>query len=74
MPDDTRLALNQDRRRIFGGSRAIAFLCECADEDCRASVVLTPRQYDLLRGAGDPLLHPGHAPAEAPSGDSVLAE
>ena len=46
----SRRALNDDRRRAFGGSsRAIAFICECGDADCRTSVVLTHEQYDEAR-------------------------
>jgi len=41
---------NDDRRRIFGGSdRLIAFVCECADPECRQTVPLTEAQYDQRR-------------------------
>lgn len=74
LPDDNRRALNDDRRRVFGESRAIAFLCECGDPECRAAVVLTPRQYDAVLAAGDVLLYAGHeaAAAEAPGDASEL--
>ena len=66
LPDDNRRAMNEDRRRVFASSRAIAFLCECRDADCRAAVVLTPGQFDAVVAAEDVLLHAGHEAAPAP--------
>lgn len=60
LPDKNRRALNEDRRRLFAASRAIAFLCECDDPDCRAAVVLTPAQYDAVVAAAEALLTEGH--------------
>lgn len=71
VPDDNRRAMNEDRRRVFGSSRAIAFLCECREPDCRAAVVLTPRQFDALLEAAGVILYEGHEPA--PSTDSLAS-
>ena len=47
---EARRAFNDDRRRVFAESaRAIAFVCECSDAECRASVVLTKAEYDEAR-------------------------
>lgn len=66
LPDENRRAMNEDRRRVFGSSRAIAFLCECRAPDCRAAVVLTPRQFDAVIEAADVILHAGHEAAVPP--------
>ncbi|MGZ4388774.1 MAG: hypothetical protein ACXVZL_05280 [Gaiellaceae bacterium] len=58
--------MNEDRRRVFGSSHAIAFLCECRDPECRAAVVLTPGQFDAVVAAADVLLHAGHEAAPSP--------
>lgn len=47
--DDRRRELNDDRRRLFAGSATIAFLCECADRDCYATVALSPDEFDRAR-------------------------
>lgn len=61
-PDPNR-HVNDDRRRMFGGSgRLIAFVCECSDPFCVAAVLLSPAAYDARRPG--PVLHPVHtAPA-----------
>jgi hypothetical protein len=60
---EARRALNDDRRRAFGGSsRAIAFICECGDADCRTSVVLTHEQFDEARPG--PIFARGHGLSE----------
>ncbi|HEY6032042.1 MAG TPA: hypothetical protein VIU44_15835 [Gaiellaceae bacterium] len=66
LPDENRRAMNEDRRRVFGSSRAIAFLCECRDPECRAAVVLTPGQFDGVVAAQEVLLHAGHEAAPTP--------
>jgi hypothetical protein len=56
---EARRAFNDDRRRAFAASsRAIAFICECADAACTASVVLTREQYDEARPG--PIVAPRH--------------
>lgn len=42
--------------------RVIAFVCECSDSDCRASVLLSGGGYATLGGAGELLMHDGHRP------------
>jgi hypothetical protein len=55
-----RRDFNDDRRRIFGGAnRLIAFICECADPDCRNTVLLTQDEYDARRP--ELILHEDHA-------------
>ena len=66
LTDENRRAMNEDRRRVFGSSRAIAFLCECRDPECRAAVVLTPGQFDAVVAAADVLLRAGHEAAPPP--------
>jgi hypothetical protein len=64
LSNDRRQKFNENRRRLFAGTSEIAFVCECADDDCTASVVLTPRAYDELRRSPPHLLlHQAHAPA-----------
>ena len=47
----------------------IAFICECADPNCRRAVALTRATYDDLRLQGKPILFPTHVPDEdAPLG------
>lgn len=72
LPDENRRAMNEDRRRVFGSSRAIAFLCECRTPDCCAAVVLTPRQFDAVIAAADVILHAEHEAASSP--DSLTSE
>jgi len=49
-----RRALNDYRRRTFGDEpeRQVAFVCECADDDCRRAVLLTAAEYDDVRTSG----------------------
>lgn len=62
---DPRRALNDNRRRIFAGSgRLIAFVCECGDADCTATVALEPDEFDARRPAA--ILHALHAPPGPP--------
>jgi hypothetical protein len=50
MIDDRRHHFNDERRRLFGDrSPEIAFVCECEDTDCTASVVLSPAGFDAAR-------------------------
>ena len=46
--------------RSFAGARLIAFVCECADDDCRRTVALTPEAYGILRDDGEAVLLAGH--------------
>lgn len=60
---DNRRRLNDHRRRLFEETDGqIAFLCECSDEECARSVLLSPRLFDDLRAKSGRLLHPGHDP------------
>lgn len=62
---DNRRRLNDHRRRFFEETDGqIAFLCECEDEDCTSSVLLSPRLFDDLREKSRALLHPGHRPGD----------
>jgi hypothetical protein len=42
------------------------FTCECGAPDCRLAVSLTLADYEALRGAGRPVLAPGHDKSSAP--------
>jgi hypothetical protein len=58
--------VNEFRLHAFGRDvdRAIAFICECADVNCRRTVVLTRATYDERRREGRPILFPTHVPDE----------
>jgi len=61
-----RRSANDYRRRTFGGrsERLVAYVCECADDGCRRSVLLTADEYDALRAAdGAVLVDASHPPA-----------
>lgn len=63
----TRQEANDLRIRQFGSAEKIAFICECADEDCRRTVVLSPGVFFSRREQGELILFPGHEPlAHAP--------
>jgi hypothetical protein len=49
-----RREVNDFRRRAFGNEpeRCVAFVCECADDRCRRSVLLTVVEYDEARASG----------------------
>ena len=59
---DRRRRLNQDRQRLFGTQeqRTIAFLCECGDEECCETVLLTSSDFDTRTRSGEPVLHQLH--------------
>ena len=62
-----RRRINDDRRRVFGENRdLIAFVCECADDDCNRTVPLGPADYETRR-ASEPglVLAPEHGEAAA---------
>jgi len=66
-----RREVNEFRLRAFDreADRLIAFICECADANCRRAVTLTRAAYDDLRRQGKPILFPAHVPDEdAPLG------
>jgi hypothetical protein len=59
---DRRRVFNDDRWRQFNESgEFIAFICECFDPDCFATIVLSGAQFEAAR-ARPPhqLLQPGH--------------
>lgn len=67
---DPRPVLNADRRRVFGAAgRQLALVCECADGECRRTILMTPEEYDALRP--QLVLHPGHVASDA--GEQRLA-
>ena len=59
MHANPRQRMNDDRLRNFAEpDRQIAFVCECAEADCRRTVVLTAAEYRALRPGL--ILHPAH--------------
>jgi hypothetical protein len=59
-----RQSMNEHRRRLFGDAgRPLALLCECADPDCRETVMLEVDEYDARRPG--PILAPGHERSSA---------
>jgi hypothetical protein len=54
-----RRALNEHRRKLFAvDNRAVAYLCECPDPECFATVPLSAEQVEALRPGL--ILAPGH--------------
>lgn len=50
-----RPAINEHRRRLFGDAgRPLALLCECGEDECRETVLLTVEEYDARRP--DPII------------------
>lgn len=49
-----RRVVNDYRRRAFGNEpkRQVAFLCECADDNCHRAVLLTVADYDEVCASG----------------------
>jgi hypothetical protein len=60
VPD--RREFNDYRVLIFGTDehRPIAFVCECDDEGCARTVVLSRPAYEDLRRQGKPILFHAH--------------
>jgi hypothetical protein len=64
-----RRMLNDDRRRRFGEpGRTLALLCECGDDSCQETVLLTVEEFDARRPG--PLVHPVHASFGAGGADA----
>jgi len=61
-----RRQINDSRLSLFGHGkeRLIAFVCECADADCRRTVTLTAAEGSELRQQGKPILFRGHVADE----------
>lgn len=59
-----RKFINANRAQLFGNDpkRLIAFICECGDDGCAASVLLTAPEYDGRTAGGKLLLHAQHSP------------
>jgi hypothetical protein len=55
---------NDQRVLALCRAEAVSFVCECADEDCRRSVVLSPGAFISRRENGEFILYPGHEPLE----------
>ena len=63
----TRHEANDLRIRQFRSAEQIGFICECADENCRRTVVLSPGVFLSRREQGELILYPRHEPlAHAP--------
>jgi hypothetical protein len=60
-----RRTINELRLRSFSRAPRIAFVCECADDDCHRTVTLTPEVYRSLRDDGQAVLFRGHTGVEA---------
>lgn len=56
-----RYRFNQAQLRSFRERERVAFLCECGEEACHRTVVLSPAEYEALRP--EPILHPSHRAA-----------
>jgi hypothetical protein len=65
---ERRRIFNENRRKLFGElERPIAFVCECADPACHATVALSAAEYDAVRAlAPGLLLADGHLPTAPP--------
>jgi len=40
---------NEDRFRLFGSAEMIAFVCECAEDNCKRSVLISPGEFKSRR-------------------------
>ena len=60
-----RQTTNELRMRSFEEAPLIAFVCECADDDCRRTVALSPEAYRSLRSDRRAVLFAGHPAAAA---------
>jgi hypothetical protein len=63
---EVNLHVHEAARRFQGiepGPDPWDFNCECGAPDCRVTVSLTLAEYEALRGAGQPVLAPGHEKA-----------
>jgi hypothetical protein len=57
--------LNEDRRSRFGTpGRTLALLCECGEDDCQRTVLVTTEDYDARRPGR--IVHGDHPPLHAP--------
>jgi hypothetical protein len=62
-----RQVANDERVLALCRAEAIDFVCECGDEDCRRSVVLSPGAFISRRESGELIVYPGHEPlADSP--------
>jgi hypothetical protein len=62
-----RQQVNDSRVLSFARARTVAFVCECADDDCKRAVLMSPFAFIARRESGEAILHPGHEPlADAP--------
>jgi hypothetical protein len=57
-----RQEANDDRVLIFGSAETIAFVCECADDNCKRTVILSPGAFNSRREHGELILYQGHVP------------
>ena len=75
--NETRFrALNERLRAGSGtwgpGEGRLELVCECGDEDCAQSILLSPRDYEAVRGdEAQFVVVPGHERAEV---EDVVAE
>jgi hypothetical protein len=60
----------------FAKAEMVAFACECADEKCRRTVMLSPWTFVSRRESGEPIVYKGHVPAadEPMAGEREEAE
>lgn len=67
VPLETRLRLNDHRRRTFRGDAQgrVAFICECGLDDCAAVVTLTHAEYDRARAEQARIVHAAHGPGSS---------
>jgi hypothetical protein len=63
----TRQQVNDSRLILFARAEIVAFVCECADDNCHRSVVLSPYEFIARREDGESIVHWGHeSDADAP--------
>lgn len=68
-----RRQVNENRRHLFGNDeRIVAFLCECADQDCYSAVMLTGVQADEAWATHGWIVAPGHDPIEDAADTNVV--
>jgi hypothetical protein len=55
-----RQEANDTRVLSFATASRVAFECECDDEECRRSLLMSPRAFIARRETGEPIVYADH--------------
>ena len=60
-----QMASNEDNPRLYSHKGKVYFYCECADENCRKRIAISPKKYEELhQNSSQFILIPGHEVTE----------